>query len=112
VGLCSICGNKQRDASLLFVVEKTLILNKLTQRVRGLYFVLGGTVPLASEEPAQHVRLRELLARVEQMPPNPREIFLKMRKPVYKKSSWPLRDHRRRSYATDTRENCDLLLRV
>ena len=28
---------------------------------RGRYFVLGGTVPLAAEEPEKHVRLRQLI---------------------------------------------------
>jgi recombination protein RecR len=67
VGLCSICGNKHRDASLLFVVEKDADIEQVERSgFRGLYLVLGGTAPLASEEPAQHIRLRELLARVEQ----------------------------------------------
>ena len=33
---------------------------------RGLYFVLGGTIALATEEPEKFIRLRELLKRVEQ----------------------------------------------
>ncbi len=33
---------------------------------RGLYFVLGGTIALAAEEPEKYIRLRELLRRIEQ----------------------------------------------
>ncbi|HVZ75708.1 MAG TPA: toprim domain-containing protein [Candidatus Paceibacterota bacterium] len=65
-GVCSICGNSRRDASILFVVEKDADLENVEKSgFKGLYFVLGGTIPLASEEPHKHVRLHELVARVE-----------------------------------------------
>lgn len=64
--LCVICGNTRRDEGLLFVVEKDADIDNVEKSgFRGLYFVLGGTVPLAAEEPAKHVRMRELLKRVE-----------------------------------------------
>jgi recombination protein RecR len=65
-GLCSICSNTHRDDSLLFVVEKDADIEQVERSgFRGLYFVLGGSVPLAAEEPERHIRLRELLARIE-----------------------------------------------
>ena len=65
-GLCSICANGARDTSVLFVVEKDADIDNVERSgFRGLYFVLGGTIPLASEESEKHVRLRELLKRVE-----------------------------------------------
>jgi recombination protein RecR len=65
-GFCSICANERRDQSILFVVEKDADIDNVEKSgFRGLYFVLGGTVPLAAEEPAKHVRMRELLKRVE-----------------------------------------------
>ena len=64
--LCNICGNARRNAALLFVVEKDADIDNIEKSgFRGLYFVLGGTVPLAAEEPAKHVRMRELVRRVE-----------------------------------------------
>jgi recombination protein RecR len=64
--LCNICGNARRDSAVLFVVEKDADIDNIEKSgFRGLYFVLGGTVPLAAEEPAKHVRMRELLKRVE-----------------------------------------------
>jgi recombination protein RecR len=64
--LCAICGNTRRDEGLLFVVEKDADIDNVERSgFRGLYFVLGGTVPLAAEEPAKFVRMRELLKRVE-----------------------------------------------
>ena len=66
-GVCSICGNAHRDTTTLFVVEKDADIETVEHSgFRGLYFVLGGTVPLAAEEPERHLRLRELLSRVEQ----------------------------------------------
>jgi len=64
--LCNICSNSRRDEGLLFVVEKDADIENVEKSgFRGLYFVLGGTVPLAAEEPAKHVRMRELLKRIE-----------------------------------------------
>ena len=64
--LCSICGNARRNETLLFVVEKDADIDNVEKSgFRGLYFVLGGTVPLAAEEPAKHVHMRELVRRVE-----------------------------------------------
>jgi recombination protein RecR len=65
-GLCTICGSTRRDEGLLFVVEKDADVDNVEKSgFKGLYFVLGGTVPLAAEEPAKHVRMRELVKRVE-----------------------------------------------
>lgn len=65
-GLCSICGSASRDRSILFVVEKDADIENVEHSgFRGMYFVLGGTIPLASEEPDRHVHVRELLKRIE-----------------------------------------------
>jgi len=64
--LCSICGSTRREKSILFIVEKDADLENVERSgFRGLYFVLGGTIPLAAEEPQKHVRLKELIARIE-----------------------------------------------
>src|SRR3989344_1260312 len=66
-GLCSICINTRREESVLFVVEKDADIENVERSgFRGLYFCLGGTIPLASEEPQKHIRLRELVKRVEE----------------------------------------------
>lgn len=63
--LCSICGNNHRDTGLLFVVEKDADIENVERSgFKGLYFVLGGTIPLAAENPTEHVRTRELSKRV------------------------------------------------
>ena len=64
---CSICSSPRRDHAVLFVLEKDADIDNVERGgFRGVYFVLGGTVPLAEEHPEQFVRIRELLALVEQ----------------------------------------------
>ena len=72
---CDICMDEHREKSLLFVVEKDADIDNVERSgYKGLYFVLGGIIPLASEEPEKHVRLRELLKRAEADKPS--EIIL------------------------------------
>lgn len=64
--VCSICGSTHRDKGIIFVVEKDADIDTVERSgFKGLYFVLGGTIPLATEEPHRHVRLSELMARVK-----------------------------------------------
>lgn len=73
--LCSICANHNRDASMLFIVEKDADIESIERSgFKGLYFVLGGTIPLASEEPTKYVRLPQLQKRAEE--PDIKEIIL------------------------------------
>jgi recombination protein RecR len=65
-GMCDICGNTHRDAATLFVVEKDADIENVERSgFKGLYFVLGGTIPLATEETAKYIRERDLLLRVK-----------------------------------------------
>ncbi|MES2203542.1 MAG: toprim domain-containing protein [Patescibacteria group bacterium] len=62
---CDICADTHRDASTLFVIEKDADIDNVEgSGYKGLYFVLGGTIPLASEEPGKYIRLRDLEKRV------------------------------------------------
>ena len=65
--LCSICQDARRDHSVICVVEQPVDLLSVerTHEFRGVYHVLGGALsPLDGVEP-QHLRIDELLARVE-----------------------------------------------
>ena len=65
--LCAICVDARRDHSLVCVVEQPVDLVSLerTHEFRGLYHVLGGALsPLDGVEP-EHLRIDELLRRVE-----------------------------------------------
>ncbi len=65
--VCSICLDARRDRSIICVVEQPadLISVERTAEYRGLYHVLGGALsPLDGVEP-EHLRIDELLRRVE-----------------------------------------------
>ncbi len=63
---CQVCADAHREQSFLFVVEKDADIDNVERSdYKGLYFVLGGAIPLAAEEPEKHVRIRELLKRAE-----------------------------------------------
>jgi recombination protein RecR len=66
--VCAICTDTRRDHALICVVEQPadLISVERTAEYRGLYHVLGGALsPIDGVEPA-HLRIDELLRRVEQ----------------------------------------------
>jgi recombination protein RecR len=65
--LCIICQDARRDHSIICVVEQPVDLLSVerTHEYRGVYHVLGGALsPLDGVEP-QHLRIDELLGRVE-----------------------------------------------
>ena len=65
--LCEICRDARRDRSVICVVEQPADLLSLerTHEYRGLYHVLGGALsPLDGVEP-EHLRIDELVRRVE-----------------------------------------------
>ena len=65
--LCPICQDQRRDRTVICVVEQPADLVSLerTREYRGLYHVLGGALsPIDGVEPG-HLRIDELLRRVE-----------------------------------------------
>jgi recombination protein RecR len=64
---CAICVDARRDHSVICVVEQPVDVLSLerTHEYRGLYHVLGGALsPLDGVEP-EHLRIDELLGRVD-----------------------------------------------
>jgi recombination protein RecR len=65
--VCGICLDARRDHAVICVVEQPVDLISLerTHEFRGLYHVLGGALsPIDGVEP-EHLRIDELLGRVE-----------------------------------------------
>ena len=62
---CTLCM-KAEDKTILLVVEKDADLESLRKSgtYKGYYFVFGGSIPIL-EAPAPHVRIQELLTRIE-----------------------------------------------
>ncbi len=65
-GLCNICSSSNRDRATLFIIEKDADIENIERSgFKGLYFCLGGTIPLASEEIPKYVRVHQLVARID-----------------------------------------------
>src|SRR3954452_17330263 len=65
--LCMICEDARRDRSLICVVEdpSDIVAVERTHEYRGVYHVLGGALsPIDAIDP-EHLRIAELLQRVE-----------------------------------------------
>lgn len=65
---CDICTDPQRDASLMLIVERDADIAPIERgkAYNGLYFVLGGTIPLLDQEHTARTRGPALKAKVEE----------------------------------------------
>lgn len=64
--ICAICSDVSRDKSLFMVVARDSDLESVEKSgaYKGLYFILGGTIPILDKEPDKRVRLELLLKKV------------------------------------------------
>lgn len=67
--ICSICSDPNRDTDTLMIVGRDIDLQAVerSRAYNGLYFVLGGSVPIFDEAPDQKIRQKELMGRLAQM---------------------------------------------
>ena len=65
--VCPICLDPSREKNLLMVVARDVDFEAIEKSsiYRGLYFILGGTVPYLEKNPETRIRLRELVKAVE-----------------------------------------------
>ncbi len=65
--LCFVCEDKRRDKKTLCVVEKEIDLLTIeeTNKYKGLYFVLGGTVSKLRKKDIKKLRIEELIQRIK-----------------------------------------------
>ena len=65
---CALCASPERQQSVLMVVEKDVDLEAIEKSgvYKGLYFVLGGRVPILEKNPDERIRAKKLLELVEQ----------------------------------------------
>ncbi|MDE2038060.1 MAG: toprim domain-containing protein [Patescibacteria group bacterium] len=77
---CSVCSDPSRDTSLLMVVARDSDFESIERSgaYKGLYFILGGTVPILDKEPEKRIRLKALLARLAEDGSPAREIILSL----------------------------------
>ena len=68
--ICTTCTDTSRDDKTLMIVARDSDLETVEKSAayQGLYFILGGVVPLLDKEPDKRIRLRSLLERVSTSP--------------------------------------------
>lgn len=76
--ICPRCSDPDRDRSLLCVVEDPQDIEAIekTGAFQGMYHVLHGAISPMEGRGAEQVKVKELLARVQQANPPVREIIL------------------------------------
>ncbi len=76
--VCPICSNDSRDVGKLLIVSRDVDMENIerTKIYDGLYFVLGGVVPILEKEPEKKIRIRELIKLVESRNKDMKEIIL------------------------------------
>lgn len=60
--LCKICSDQNRDRTTLMIVQRDVDLESVEKNggYNGIYFVLGGSVPILEKEPEKRIRIKEL----------------------------------------------------
>ena len=61
--LCPICRDETRSKNILMLVARDMDLEHIekTDVYKGLYFVMGGTIPILDKEPDKRIRSRKLV---------------------------------------------------
>lgn len=64
--ICNTCSDSNRDHSTLMVVSRDSDFESIEKSgaFGGIYFILGGTVPILDKEPTKRIRLESLLKRI------------------------------------------------
>ena len=65
--LCDTCSNPKTDKTSLLIVEKDADYEniKRSKNYNGMYFILGGLVPIVTKDTPNYVRTKELLKYIE-----------------------------------------------
>lgn len=76
--VCPICSDPNRDSSQLMIVSRDVDFESIEKShvYNGLYFILGGTIPILEKEPEKKVRLKELKEKIKSN--TPKEIILSL----------------------------------
>jgi recombination protein RecR len=65
--LCDVCSNIKTDKTSLLIVEKDADYEniKRSKNYNGMYFILGGLVPIVNKDTPNYVRIKELTHNIE-----------------------------------------------
>jgi recombination protein RecR len=76
-GLCEICSDDHRDQSSIVVVEKSQDIESFGRtEYNGLFFVLGGLIPIVQKDIIQGTNAQRLIDRVQKESETLEEIIL------------------------------------
>ncbi len=76
-GLCEICSNPSRDQSQLLIVEKSQDIDSFGKTdYHGLFFVLGGLIPIVQKNVLAGTNIALLKERVSKESTSPYEVIL------------------------------------
>jgi len=65
-GLCDICSDEHRDQTSLLIVEKSQDIESFSRTdYNGLFFVLGGLIPIVQKDIIQGTNAQKLIDRVQ-----------------------------------------------
>lgn len=78
--ICTICSDLARDGSTLMIVARDSDFESIEKSgaYKGLYFILGGLVPVLDKDPEKRIRLRKLLERISSNRPGLKEVILSL----------------------------------
>ena len=64
--ICDVCASPNTDISVIKIVEKDIDFENIKKSglYHGRYFILGGLLPILEKNPADKIRIRELVAEV------------------------------------------------
>ncbi|MCC7436686.1 recombination protein RecR [Candidatus Nomurabacteria bacterium] len=76
-GLCNICSDTNRDNKKIAVVEKSTDIDAFSKTdYNGLFFVLGGLIPIVQKNIVANTKANALVERVKKESQNKTEIIL------------------------------------
>ncbi len=69
---CDICSNPKSDRSILLITEKDADYENIRRNnfYNGMYFILGGLVPIVEKNTKNNIRLNELMKTIEERSKN------------------------------------------
>ncbi|KKU78884.1 MAG: Recombination protein RecR [Parcubacteria group bacterium GW2011_GWA2_47_7] len=75
---CVLCTDTERDHKTLMIVEKDSDLEALERSgtYKGVYFVLGGSLPILEKDPNRKIRINALLDRIQSENDNLDEVII------------------------------------
>ena len=75
---CNICIDENRDRSVLMIVSRDIDFQAVekSRAFSGIYFILGGSIPILDDAPGSKIRQKELIERISELNSDLREVIV------------------------------------